>query len=98
MLQLEVILESLNDDLQISELFGFTQSMTSEMKNDDSASDDTATADEIPLRLISCETLMKMLLWNLGFFTVSSILYFVFTYLCNWQIMSHRSKDMHSFL
>ncbi len=62
MLQLEMILGNLNDDVHISELFGFSNLLTLDTSLDH---------EGFSLKLKTSETLMKMLLINLGFYTVS---------------------------
>eukprot|EP00794_Sanderia_malayensis_P009528 gene9528-10514_t len=60
LLQLEVILESLKDNYQVSKLFGFTESF-------DATESDSINID---IKLKISETLMKMLLRNLESYTV----------------------------
>ena len=76
MLLLEVILSSLNDHFHVADLLALVQYINTDAPLSPDRKNATALEvsddkDEVLLKLKTSETLMKMLLRNIGFFTVS---------------------------
>ncbi len=71
-----MILESLKENYQVSKLFGFNE-LSNDIAVDDSKNE---------LNLKASETLMKMLLKNIGFLTVSTI--FIIDFYNGWDIIN----------
>ena len=76
MLLLEVVLCSLNDHTHIADLLGLVQYVSNDAPSSPGKKVASAHAvddnkDDLLLKLKTSETLMKMLLRNMGFFTVS---------------------------
>ena len=74
MLLLDVILCSLDDHTHIADLFGLLQYVSSDTVScpDGKITSDVGSNDDFLRQLRISETLMKILLRNMGFFTVSN--------------------------
>ena len=75
MLLLDVILCSLDDHTHIADLFGLLQYVSSDTVSspDGKITSDIGSDDDFLKQLRISETLMKILLRNMGFFTVSNL-------------------------